>query len=249
MMKEQSEERQCIQCAKALPRAQYSKSQWKKGPGNGRCSTCVGGEGNGNVAAATKKKSFLSKAQQQSKPKPKPQQASPGPSPTMAASPKPGTALSHFLARPQIAVPGFENLTVCSDWPQTIRGEPPAAQSAIFMPLLACVIGSVEGYCTPAQLEIARQWWTFALPAWPRWIEALKKAGVAKSRLRLLKSARGQPNALIPKVKGNHGTIPHVWGKLQSEALEQDPVVAIEVYACVTLLYSKSAIGGKHNTK
>ena len=51
---------------------------------------------------------------------------------------------------------------------------------------------------------------------------------------------KGSATPLISKHKG-HGTVPHFKGKLQSELLEKDPMVAIEVYACVTCLYSQSA--------
>jgi hypothetical protein len=142
-------------------------------------------------------------------------------------------------------VPGFEGaLTVATDWPQTKRGEPPQAQSAIFMPLLACAVGPVEGHCSAEQLEEAERWWALALPAWPRWVATLRAAGVDESRReKLVASASGKKGSATPlifKHKG-HGTVPHFKGKLQSELLEKDPMVAIEVYACVTCLYSQSA--------
>ena len=245
------EHRRCLQCAKSLPYSQFTKSQWKKGRGNGRCLACAAE----NTTSDKGKTSFLLKAQQQSKSKPK-KAVTAAPAATVAPAPQaspvtaatfqpvltPASTTLVIRPRPQMAVPGFENLTVCSDWPQTKRGEPPARQSAIFMPLLACVIGPVSGYCTSSQLENAMQWWTQVLPAWPRWVEALKKAGVGQMRSRLLKSARGHPTRLIPKVKGSHGTIPHCWGKIQSQALERDPVVELEVHACVTLLYSQRSV-------
>ncbi|KAL3915625.1 MAG: hypothetical protein SGARI_008143, partial [Bacillariaceae sp.] len=205
-MADEQEQRPCTQCSKTLAQGEFSKSQWKKGRGNGRCLACVGDNSTAN--GANGKKSFLLMAPQQSKPK---KSAAVVPS---VSTLKPSTMSASTLIirpRPQMAVPGFDNLTVCSDWPQTKRGEPPAKQTAIFMPLLACVIGPVAGHCTATQLEHAMQWWTQALPAWPRWVEALKKAGVAQQmRERLLKSARGQPTRLIPKViQGSHGTIPH----------------------------------------
>jgi hypothetical protein len=245
-MNEVQEQRSCIACSKTLPKSDFSKSQWKRGPGFGRCLTCVGGNATGNAGNGKAKTSFLLKAQQESNHKRQPQRAAVVPSSYSSGTLQPAIASTLSLApRPQMVVPGFDNLTVCSDWPQTKRGEPPAQQSAIFMPLLACVIGPVEGHCTAQQLDTAEQWWAHALPAWPRWVDALKKAGVAKSRERLLKSARGAPNPLIPKVKGSHGTIPHFWGKLQSEALERDPVAAVEVYACVTCLYSQRTMNSR----
>ena len=232
------EQRECIQCSKEYPNCSFSKSQWKKGPGKGRCLTCVGGN---NGADNKGKTSFLTKIQQQSKPKKKVAMLTLSPSSIATVKPREAndSATLVIQPRPQMTVPGFPHLTVCTDWPHAKRGEPPAKQTAIFMPLLACVIGPVEGHCTANELETAMQWWAEALPAWPRWVEALKKAGVPKMRKRLLESARGQPTRLVPKVKGSHGTVPHCWGKLQSQALERNPEVAVEVYASVACLYAR----------
>ncbi|CAB9503525.1 expressed unknown protein [Seminavis robusta] len=215
------EQRDCAECNKPLPRSQYSKNQWRKGPG-GRCSNCV--NSGSNNQKVNNDGNHLKQIQQQRK------QYS-GPPTPLSLDP-----------RPQMDVPGFEGaLTVCTDWPQTRKGEPPAAQSAVFMPLLACVIGPVEGHCNAEQLEVAQQWWALALPAWPRWVESLRQAGVAAQREQLIKAAKGHPNPLIHNAKG-HGTIPHFKGKMQVDALEKDPMVALEVYACVTCLYSQAAL-------
>ena len=108
--------------------------------------------------------------------------------------------------RPQKPVPGLENLTVCTDWPKTKTGQPPGAQSAIFNPLLACVMGRpIEQHCTAEQLEVAETWWAAALPAWPRWMAALRQANVLQApqdQAALIGSAKGQPNPLIFKAKG-----------------------------------------------
>ena len=153
--------------------------------------------------------------------------------------------------RPQRPVPGFDHLTVCRDWPQTKKGEPPSAQSGIFCPLLGCVLGPVEGYCTQADIDTAMMWWTLALPAWPRWVEELVAGGLPGQRTKLLASAKGNPNPLIPKSRGR-GTVPHIRGRLQVDALEDaSPMVALELMACVTCLYSAEALdraeGGGRN--
>merc|ERR1712217_789854 len=147
-----------------------------------------------------------------------------------------------LVERPQREVPGFDgSLTCCSDWPQTKKGNVPGAQSAIFNPLLACVIGPIEGHCTVEQLEFANAWWTAALPAWPRWVSLLRSAGVCDRRDALLRGHKGQPNPLIYKANG-HGTVPHFNGKAQNEILELEPAVAVEVYACVACMYSTKAL-------
>ena len=176
------ESRCCVDCSIPAPRSSYSRKQWSKGPG-GRCIQCVqrqqDGSSTGSVAASVE--------------------------PAESAAP---TAL-RLDSRPQRAVPGFKGLlTVARDWPQTKRGSPPGSQSAIFNPLLACVIGPVEGHCTAAQLAAAAAWWARALPAWPRWVAELAASGVAACRTALLASAKGQPNPLIFKTRG-HGTAPH----------------------------------------
>ena len=60
-------------------------------------------------------------------------------------------------------------------------------------------------------------------------------------RERLFRTAKGRPNALIPKTKGR-GTAPHFNGRLQEEILELAPTTALEVYASVTCLYSAAAL-------
>ena len=60
-------------------------------------------------------------------------------------------------------------------------------------------------------------------------------------RNRLFQTAKGRPNALIPKTKGR-GTVPHFNGRVQEEILEGAPATAVEIYACVTCLYSAAAM-------
>ena len=147
--------------------------------------------------------------------------------------------------RPQRDVPGFEgSLTVCSDWPPTKKGQAPSAQSAIFNPLLACVLGEIEGYCSAEEVAIATAWWTVIMPAWPRWIEELRAAGVGRQYGTLMRSIskKASTNPLIFKRKGwgttnQNPSVPHFSGKAQNAALEMAPMVEIEVFACVTILY------------
>jgi hypothetical protein len=120
---------------------------------------------------------------------------------------------------------------VCRDWPPTKKGRVPGTQSNVFVPLVACVIGPVEDFYTAAELETAMAWWTLALPAWPRWVESLRRAGLHERREMLLKSAKGQATPLIFRARG-HGKVPHIKGKEQSAAIELDMQVALEVYAC-----------------
>lgn len=101
----------------------------------------------------------------------------------------------------------------------------------MFVPLIACVIGPVDGFYTVEDLDLAMAWWTLALPAWPRWVKALTRAGLLERRDRLLKSAKGQATPLIFKSRGR-GKVPHMKGKEQSAAIELDMQVALEVYAC-----------------
>jgi hypothetical protein len=142
-----------------------------------------------------------------------------------------------LATRPLACVPGFEPLFFATDWPKTKKGEPPQAQSAIFNPLLACVIGPIDGHCSADQLAFAQQWWALALPAWNDWVGRLTAAGVCARRDQLLRGSKGGPNQLIPKARG-HGTVPHFNGRAQNAALEAEPMVAIELYACITCLYS-----------
>lgn len=112
------------------------------------------------------------------------------------------------------------------------------------MPLLAFVLGPVTGHCSQEQLDVAMKWWTCALPAWPRWVEALKKAGVPRKRKFLLRTTSCQPTPLIPlfAVTDKHpGIIPQFPGRIQSESIERDDTVAWEVYACVAYLQSPLA--------
>jgi len=142
--------------------------------------------------------------------------------------------------RPQLQVPGFADLSCCADWPQTKRGQPPGAQSAIFNPLLACALGPIDGHCSADQLALAVEWWVAALPAWSIWIEKLRAAGIAERRSALLATSKGQATPLIHRARGR-GTVPHFNGRAQNDALELDPGVATEVYACVMCMYSAAA--------
>ena len=145
-------------------------------------------------------------------------------------------------ARPQMDIPGFEGrLTCCTDWPQTKRGEPPNAQSLVFSPLLACVLGSsdIEDFCTSSQLEQASRWWTEALPAWPSWVRRLRGVVSVEMREKMLRNIKGRPTYLIPKKKDS-GRAPHFKGKIQREALEMDAMVSIEVDACVMCMYTQA---------
>lgn len=199
--------RGCRQCKTSFPRSAYSKNQWRRGEGSGRCRTCCGNSGSSSQHKKDTPPTIIDTA-----------------------------------PRPQIHVPGFDGkLTVCSDWPQTKKGRPPGAQSAIFNPLLAAVLGPIAGHCSTEQLLLANAWWTAALPAWPRWVKQLRAAKVLELRSTLLKGAKGTPNPLIHKARGR-GTVPHFRGRAQNNALEMVPMVAIEVYACVTCLYSKKAM-------
>ncbi len=143
--------------------------------------------------------------------------------------------------RPLMSVGGFPGLQCCTDWPQTKKGTPPGAQSAVFNPLLACVLGPIEGHCTQTQLDFAAQWWSKALPSFSSWVERLRAAGVPALKEKLLARAKGHPNPLIHKARG-HGTVPHFKGRMQNDALEMDTTVSIEIYACVQCLYSQQAL-------
>lgn len=213
-METTKEARLCAGCRKTVSRIEFSKTQLRKGNG-AKCKACCTG---GN-----RRNDHPSQQQQQQSTEPTPIVLNP---------------------RPQRAVPGFDGLTVCRDWPQTKNGRPPNAQSLIFNPLLACALGRpIDGHCTQEQLDLAIQWWSLALPAWPKWVESLQ--GVLNNnndfRERLFRTSKGRPNALIPKTKGR-GTVPHFNGRLQEQILEQAPTTALEVYACVTCLYSAAAL-------
>eukprot|EP00977_Amphora_coffeiformis_P010500 scaffold2470_cov158-Amphora_coffeaeformis.AAC.13 len=90
--------------------------------------------------------------------------------------------------RRQIPAPCFDGrLTVAADWPRTSRRL--AAQSAIFMPLFACVLGQgIGGFCTTEQIEFASQWWTQVFSEWPVWEQKLRATGYVLERLDALTS-------------------------------------------------------------
>ena len=223
-------QRTCAECSKSVPGSGFSKTQWKKGSA-ARCSACCAAASRGGGGAMADRHA---KGSSRGKP---PQQYTGAPTEVSTA------------ARPQRAVPGFEHapdVTYAADWPQTKSGRgPPGAQSAIFMPLLGCALGPIEGHCTAEQLQLAERWWAAALPAWPRWIAELRASGVAEGarREQLLRTAKGSPNPLIPKSKGR-GRVPHFQGKVQNRVLEEagGGMLSIELYACVTCLYSQGAI-------
>ena len=206
--------RWCAGCQKEVANSLFSKNQRRKGS-NARCTKCVGAQSNNHCTR-------LRPGQNQQREEPTPVQLSP---------------------RPQRAVPGFDGLTVCRDWSRTKNGKMPNTQSLIFSPLLACSLGQpIDGHCTQQQLNLAVQWWSLALPSWPQWMNSLHNVLADENlRSRLLQSAKGRPNHLIPKTKGR-GTVPHFNGKLQEEILEKVPATALEVYACVTCLYSVATL-------
>jgi hypothetical protein len=51
-------------------------------------------------------------------------------------------------------------------------------------------------------------------------------------------------NLIFKQSKEIYGEVPHFKGTAQNAALELCPMVAIEVYACVTCLYSRSSCSG-----
>ena len=211
------EYRACSVCNENRARNEYSKNQWKKGYCASKCSACIIGSSNDTSRCGAQQES-----QQQQ--------------PVTATAPSLGP-------RPQKTVGCLEGLTVCSDWPKTKSGQPPGAQSAVFMPLLACTMGEpIEGHYTAEQLQKAQLWWTAVLPSWPRWIQALRDAGVqtrcAELFLSSSSSIKGNPNPLIHKAKG-HGTVPHLKGKIQRDLLELDPNVSWELDACINCLYTE----------
>tara|TARA_B100000795_G_scaffold249430_1_gene216957 strand:+ start:43 stop:690 length:648 start_codon:yes stop_codon:yes gene_type:complete len=198
-------------CHLNLPRSEYSKTQWKKK--QKKCSICAKKRNTNNTTNT---------------------------SPTSKETKTKTPVL--LTERPQRSIPGFEGLlTCCTDFPQTKRGQPPNAQSAVFNPLIACCLGPLEGYSTQTQLDFAFAWWSKVLPAWPRWVETLRNAGICTQKSKLLQRAKGKPNPLIHKAKG-HGTVPHFRGTDQIQALELDMMCSIEIYACVQCLYSSVAL-------
>ena len=215
--------RVCIFCKERKKRKHFSATQWKKTKGS-KCKLCTGatdtqvkrGSSNSEGGAAKKYDNNNSSAT---------------------------TTPLLVKSRPQMSVPGFECLTCCTDWPQTKKGEPPNAQSLIFMPLFAIIHGPLEGFCNELQLLNALKWWTAALPSFPSWIDRLKKVGV-KCKLEQLvaanKSMNGRPIPLIPKIKGGgYGSFPHIKGKVQTRLLEMETMVSIEIYQAVACMYSQ----------
>jgi len=231
MSADQQEFRDCLVCREKRPHNEYSKTQVKKGEGGSKCTHCITASSNSNSNGSLKiNTSTITTTGNASHPQQKHQQQ------------QIPTVLS-LGPRPQKEVGcGLEGLTVCADWPKTKSGQPPGAQSAVFMPLLACAMGEpIEGHCTKDQLEQAQIWWAACLPAWPRWIQALRDAGVQAKSAQLFSSSssssiKGNANPLIHKAKG-HGTVPHLKGKIQRNLLEMDPSVAWELDACVQCLY------------
>jgi hypothetical protein len=230
------DKRKCFECFRALPKNQYSKNQWRKAQGQAKCLLCTGaGNGIGILKGIHQGQNQPARSIVQPLHK---HRVMPLP-----VEPKTEVKASFLKVRPLKVVPGYEEqkLTVCADWPKVRK---PLAQSAIFMPLLACVIGPVKGQCTQEQLDDAMKWWTCALPAWPRWVAALKNAGVPRQRSFLLRTSNWEPTPLIPLMAvhgGKHpGSVPHFRGSSQIKALERDQAVAWEIYACVTCLYSLS---------
>eukprot|EP00957_Ditylum_brightwellii_P129048 9844131-Ditylum_brightwellii.AAC.1 len=140
--------------------------------------------------------------------------------------------------RPQNEIPGFEGLlSCCSDWSKTKHKRIPSAQSAIFTPLFAMIVGPIEGCNTAEELKFASQWWTEVFPAWPCWVEQLKQSGLTERCEELIRMAKGQPTSLIPRARG-YGTVPHFQGRMQTEAIESSPDEAVELFACISYMYS-----------
>ena len=199
--------RKCAACTRLKQTFAFSKSQLRKRPGESRCRDCLAAQVPGVPSGDFRENNL---------------------------PPKP----LDMSTRPLGDVPGFDGrLRCCLDWPKTRNGNPPRAQSAIFNPLLACVVGPIDGFYTIEQLQVAHEWWCRALPAWNDWVQRLKSAGVPAMRDKLIKSAKGRPNPLIHKAKGR-GKVPHFRGRVQNEALEMAMDVAIEVYACTACLYT-----------
>lgn len=184
----------CSSCDREQSKEHYSKNQWKKGEGAAKCKACI------EETSLPTPPSHCSRVCAPTT----------SPLPTHHNSPKPAstnviTTIS-LQERPQIPIPGFDDgLSCCADWPKTKSGHPPGAQSAVYNPLLACVFGvALRDHCTLEQLTVAHAWWNRALPAWPRWVEELRRVGVNDPvyRNKLLASAKGRPNPLIHKAKG-----------------------------------------------
>jgi hypothetical protein len=231
--------RGCTKCKATLPKALFTPSQWQKGAA-AKCKGCTKEQNplpppplNNNATASSTNTATRTPT---------------APSSSFSSSTLPAVLGSLSMsARPQREVPGFPGLLCCADWPQTKGGKPPIAQSAIFNPLLACVLGPIEGHCTEQQLDFAENWWKEALPAWPRWVAELRAAGVPALKHRLLTVAKGNPNPLIPKAGKGAGTVPHFRGRDQNEALEMGGMVSVEVYAAITCMYSSAALEEAEN--
>eukprot|EP00961_Rhodomonas_salina_P132273 1780252-Rhodomonas_salina.1 len=160
--------RACGVCGTWRERSAFSKTQWAKRDGS-KCAECTG---NPSSCGAGRNESG-SRSQGTTQPK------------EIGACAAPSEL--GFSARPQMPVPGFDGLTVCSDWPRTKNGLPPNAQSAIFSPLIACSIGPIEHHCSAQEIEAANTWWTNVLPAWPRWVSELQVAGINDHREALIR--------------------------------------------------------------
>lgn len=219
----------CSICSSLCPRSQFSKTQWSK-MNAAKCNECItASNGNSSNMQQASEPSLLDNSNKNIKLK---KSSNPTSSPTKII----------IIDREQCEIPGFDGLTCCKDWPQTKKGEPPVANSAVFNPLIGCLFGPISSYSKQEDIDFAIEWWTKALPAWPRWIQELKDAGVNDEKLKFyLSRAKGNPNQLIPKTKG-HGTVPHFRGKDQVDILEMAPMVSIELYACVTCMYSQAAL-------
>ena len=218
--------RVCIICRQSKKRNEYSSTQWKKGNAGSKCKSCImSNQSNRNNLKSSSTNSNSNKNNNDN----------------------PTTKPLIVKPRPQMPVPGFEEtLTCCTDWPQTKKGEPPSAQSLVFMPLFAIIHGPLPNYCNELQLSNALNWWTAALPAFPSWIDRLIQAGVKRELLKIVskkQDLKGRPNALIPKIKGGgHGSFPHIKGKVQTRLLEMDIMVSIEIYQAVACMYSQKKL-------
>ena len=218
--------RVCIICRQSKKRNEYSSTQWKKGNAGSKCKSCImSNQSNRNNLKSSSSNSNSNKNNNDN----------------------PTTKPLIVKRRPQMPVPGFEEtLTCCTDWPQTKKGEPPSAQSLVFMPLFAIIHGPLPNYCNELQLSNALNWWTAALPAFPSWIDRLIQAGVKRELLKIVskkQDLKGRPSALIPKIKGGgHGSFPHIKGKVQTRLLEMDIMVSIEIYQAVACMYSQKKL-------
>jgi len=225
--------RVCIICRQSKKRNEYSSTQWKKVNAGSKCKSCImSNQSNGNNLKSSSTNSNSNKNNNDN----------------------PTTKPLIVKLRPQMPVPGFEEtLTCCTDWPQTKKGEPPSAQSLVFMPLFAIIHGPLPNYCNELQLSNALNWWTAALPAFPSWIDRLIQAGVKRELLKIVskkQDLKGRPNALIPKIKGGgHGSFPHIKGKVQTRLLEMDIMVSIEIYQAVACMYSQKKLSAEEGAQ